>query len=282
MEFTDEQMGIAKRLSYGAELFRKFYHKDDSFQKQFEDNFQALVCFFENYAYERQGAAPAYPEIALTVLKNKFNNITRTITIEDARAAWRDYKEIAESKYNGLRVNKTHNPMNSDSGLLALMAKRNIPNLATYTRNLTQNRQTEAAHTLIDDIRGIGTKIASLYLRDIVYLAKIPEETITDQYYLQPVDTWIEQTLSIIFGKEKPKTLVGQQEVIVELCQAADVSPIAFSQGAWMLGSEVAGDYSTFQQLAKGQNAKAIIKEHFEEMERYVSYAKQWLQNWPE
>lgn len=269
MEFSQEQKEMAKRLSFGAELFRRYFYKDDSFEEQFEDNDQALVCFFENYGYQRQGAAPAYSEIAGKVLKNRLDRRLRFVTITDAQEVWKDYVEIARNEYNNLGVNKTHNPMCSDNGLLTVMAKKNITNLASYVRSLIQNNQTKEAHELVDDIRGVGTKIASLYLRDIAYLGSITEDRIKDQYCLQPVDTWIEQTLSIVFGDRKPNVLRKKQEMIVNLCEVSNVSPIAFSQGAWMLGSQVAGDYSIFQQLAKGQNAKAIIKEHIEEKIRF-------------
>jgi hypothetical protein len=282
MEFTSEQKEITKRLSYGSNLFRSYFYKDDSFKGQFEDNHQALICFFENYAYQRQGAAPAYSEIAVKSLKNRFSRGARSVTIADAKEVWKDYQEIARNEYNNLGVNRTHNPMCSDNGLLTVMAKKNITNLASHIKSLIQNNQTKEAHELVDDIRGIGPKIASLYLRDIAYLGRIPENRIKDQYCLQPVDTWIEQTLSIIFGDRKPKVLRKKQEMIVNLCEIANVSPIAFSQGAWMLGSQVAGDFSTFQQLAKGRNAKAIIKEHIEERKRYVSDAEHWLMHWPE
>jgi hypothetical protein len=162
------------------------------------------------------------------------------------------------------------------------MANKDIINLASRVKSLIQNKQTKEAHELVTSIRGIGTKIASLYLRDIVYLGRIPEREIKDQYYLQPIDTWIEQTLSIIFGDIKPTVLKKKQEIIVKLCETANVSPVAFSQGAWMFGSQIAGDYSTFQQLAKGQNAKAFVEKHIEEKKGYVSDAERWLQRWPE
>ena len=282
MEFASVQKEMAKRLSYGASLFQSYYHKNPSFHEQFSNNYQALACFLENYAYERQGAAPAYPKIAMKALRKRFDQRTSSVTVEDATAIWKSYQEIAKNEFSNLRVNQTHNPMSSDNGLLKVMVRNNITNLATHVRNLIQSKQTKQAHKLITNIRGIGTKIASLYLRDIVYLSKLPEEEIEDQRYLQPVDTWIEQTLSIVFGVAKPRSVKKKQEIIVELCHNARVSPIAFSQGAWMLGSQVAGDYSTFKQLAKGQNAKAIIQKHIEERRRYVAKAELWLRHWPE
>ena len=282
MGFNPKQIKIARRLSYGAELFQSYFFRDPFFHEQFDDGYKALICFVENYAYQRQGAAPAYPKIAKKAIENRFNHNVRLVTIVDAKEVWKDYQNIAKDEFNDLRVNKTHNPMFSDDGILAVMARENIINFASHVKGLIQNNQTKEVHELVETIRGIGTKIASLYLRDITYLGKIPEERLIDQHYLQPVDTWIEQTLSIIFGKNKPILLRDKQEIIVDLCKAANISPIAFSQGAWVLGSEVSGDFSTFQRIAKGENAKSIIKKYLEEEKEYVSKVERFLNDWPE
>ena len=281
MDFTPEQKDIVRRLSYGADLFQCYFYRDSCFNKQFEDNYQAVICFVQNYAYERQGAAPAYPKIAVKALKNRFNQKIESITIVDAEEVWNDYLKIAKTEFNDLSVNRTHNPMSFDNGVLKVMVYRDVANLATHIKKMIQSNRTKNAHEIVKNIRGIGTKIASLYLRDIAYLGKIPENQIESKHYLQPVDTWIEQTLSIIFGDEKPTTLMEKQRIIVDLCETANVSSIAFSQGAWMFGSQIAGDYLTFQQLAIGKNARAIIEEHIEEKRRYVSDAERWLQQLP-
>jgi len=43
----------------------------------------------------------------------------------DAKEAWKDYQKIAKDEFNDLRVNKTHNPMFSDDGILAVIAREN-------------------------------------------------------------------------------------------------------------------------------------------------------------
>jgi hypothetical protein len=46
------------------------------------------------------------------------------------------------------------------------------------------------------------------------------------------------------------------------------------------LGSQIAGDYKTFQQIAEGKNVKLIIKEHIDEKKNYVYELERLLQNW--
>lgn len=95
---------------------------------------------------------------------------------------------------------------------------------------------------MLTGTRGIGPKIASLHLRDITYNGELAESEIKDQRYLQSIDTWIDQALSIIFGNRNPKALKEKQEIIVRLCEEAKISPISFNQGVWVLGSQIAGD----------------------------------------
>jgi len=71
-----------------------------------------------------------------------------------------------------------------------VMAQRKIINLASHVKGLIKSNQTEQAYRLLIGIRGIGAKIASLYLRDIAYNGELVESRVKDQRYLQPVDTW--------------------------------------------------------------------------------------------
>ena len=91
-------------------------------------------------------------------------------------------------------------------------------NLSTHTKNLVHCGNTEQAHQFISSIRGVGTKIASFYLRDISFLANIDEKVVKHVHLLQPMDTWLEQTAQIIFGKNtSKKTTKDKQKQIVKL-----------------------------------------------------------------
>lgn len=270
MHFKSEQNEIAKRLTLGATVYQNYFLRDIIFRDQFKDNYKALVCFIQNYAYERQGAAAAYPIIAEMVIEKLFQGKMRLVTISHAKEAWKICKQIARKEFNDLELNESHNPMNSDKGVLTVMATEQISNISLHTKDLIERDKTREAHNLIKSIRGIGPKIASFYLRDIAYLGNLSESKIKDQYYLQPIDTWLEQSLSIIFADKVPTELTKKQKIIVELCEEANCSPIAFNQGAWVLGSQIAGDFNTFRKIAKGNNARAIIKKHISTKKEYI------------
>jgi hypothetical protein len=225
----------------------------------------------ENYAYARQGAARAYPIIAKQAIDRVFAGTLEIATIHQAEKVWRTYQEIAKKHFNQLKTNPGHNPLNSSGGVLVALAKGQIGNLAKHIKTLIKEEKTGEAHALISSIRGVGPKIASLYLRDIAHLSELDENQIKDQFYLQPMDTWLDQTLSIIAGNEVHDKLENKQRTIVELCHRAGCSPIAFNQGAWVLGSRIAGDFSTFRKLALGkEDAHSIIEDRIIKTRKYL------------
>jgi hypothetical protein len=272
LDFESRQIQVAKRLAAFASVYQNAYINDAYFTNQFENNYIALECFLENYAYERQGRAQAYPEIAKQTIKKVFQGRLETVSSNQSVKAWAIYSEIAPRDYNGLRTNPSHNPMNSDNGVLTAMARQRISNIANHVRVLIKDGNTKTAHTFIDDIRGIGTKIASFYLRDIAYWGGLDESQIRDQFYLQPLDTWLDQTYSILMKPKKRATLEEKQKTLVELCEQAGCSPIAFNQGAWIVGSQIAGEYGTFKKIAFGEaESKKSIKSYLEEQRSFIS-----------
>jgi len=89
-------------------------------------------------------------------------------------------------------------------------------------------------------IEGVGPKISSLYLRDIVSLFDLGKCLRTEQDYraVMPVDTWIRKiTKSLGFVRqERPK----DNEIIkaiVEKCKESNISPIRINQGIWYAGT---------------------------------------------
>ena len=160
-----EQIKIAKRLSYGANLFQ-IYFRDPLFSEQFEDSYEALICFVENYAYQRQGApTKAYAEIGKMTVEQVFKEDISSVTKNDVLQVWEKYQETAEREFNALGVNERNNPLNSNSGVVSLLADGQITNnnLALHVKHLLEDKKTKQAYKLMVSIRGIGRKIAPLY-----------------------------------------------------------------------------------------------------------------------
>lgn len=69
-----------------------------------------------------------------------------------------------------------------------------------------------------------------------------------------------------------------KQKLIVDLCKESEVSSISFNQGAWVLGSQIAGEFETFKTaLTDYDFAQKIIGNHIKEKEGYLHEVKNVL-----
>jgi len=281
MNFSEKQKNVAKLLTKISTVYQNYFLSDNIFRTQFENGYKALICFLDNYAYERQGAPKAYPKIAIKCISNKYKKGENWIipTETDVKNLWEDYRNIAISDFNMLsknseeaKVNKRNNPMNKNGGVINKLNSLKIPNIAVYVRDLLCDSNIAKAYKFLINIRGVGEKISSFYLRDIAYLSNLEENDIKeDLYLLQPIDTWLEQTLKVLFNNEFPNSLQDKQKKIVKLCEESEVSSISFNQGAWVLGSQIAGEFESFKRAINSNNsAKNIIKKHIEDKELYL------------
>jgi hypothetical protein len=234
LNFNEQQIQIARNLASFAPVYQNtILELNLNVKKQFNNNFIALDFFLEHYAYERQGSPKAYPIIAKKTIEDVFHGKLEIVTSEQSTKAWKTYNDIASQHFNGMDTNEKLNPMNCEGGVLTVMANQETENMniAGFVKKRIQNGKTKEAHKFIDSIRGIGTKIASFYLRDIAYLGGLNEKQIKDQFYLQPMDTWLEQAYTVIEGRQSV-SLEAKQKTFVDLCEQAGCSPIEFNQGA--------------------------------------------------
>ena len=113
-------------------------------------------------------------------------------------------------------------------------------------------------------------------MRDIAFIAQLDENRISDPHLLQPIDTWLDQTLRIVFEEEVPTELQKKQASIFKLCKESDISPISFNQGAWVLGSQIAGEFEAFKKILIEGDIN-IIKKYVTEKERYLVEVRNML-----
>ena len=112
-------------------------------------------------------------------------------------------------------------------------------NIVSHAVEQIKAKHLQSAHREIDDIKQIGHKLASLFIRDVVFLFKLesylsPE----DQNYCQPIDTWVRQIVSKL-----EITVNGQRDedvavAIVKKCTEVGVSSLLFNAGAWLVGKD--------------------------------------------
>lgn len=266
-KYKQNQIDLANNTASYATIFWNGWLEDPPKTPK-----QALIQFMNNYAHERQGAAQSYRTLASLTINQTFQDEITRITKKDAEKAWSTYNDIADDNYPEQGLNETHNPMNSDKGVLRRLSQEKAVNLYTYTRDLLSSNQFTDAYRFIHSIRGIGDKITCLYLRDIAYHHLEPDEH--HHPHLQPIDTWVKQALKIILddGHENNK------QEILELCRQAGCSPLDFNAGAWLAGNAIARDYGRFQDILNDpEEGKKLIKSRIKEQERRIASMKKWI-----
>ena len=90
----------------------------------------------------------------------------------------------------------------------------------------------------MDGIWSIGPKIASLILRDVVYIYELGNYLSDEEYYfLQPIGTWVHNLSKRIELVDRRKIYKVEAKDITDKCFELGVNPIHYNQGVWYIGS---------------------------------------------
>jgi hypothetical protein len=277
MMLKKNQIEMIKRLEKGSIIYQKRFFSDPYIVKQKNSLYDSTICFLRHSAHTRQGAAPGYRTLAVLSIDEIVPRSAMQIEKKMVKDAWTTYKHLSRKHFRGLKLNKLNNPMNRKGGILSLMYEKKISNLYTYVTSLLKDGEVKKAHKLVKSVRGVGTKISALYLRDIAFLENIPEDGLQDAYLLQPMDTWVRQGYSIIMGKSIGKKEKDSMKEIVKMCNAADVSPIRFNQGVWVVGNQIAKDIYHLKRIAEGDISR--IKTTIQTVEKLAPSIEDYLES---
>jgi len=112
-------------------------------------------------------------------------------------------------------------------------------NLHRLAARAVESNHLDEAHATLQSIRGIGPKIASLFLRDVALDRNLPVAHLRDRELLQPVDVWIRRTTERLTQKsfENDKEVAGQ---FVQLANHAGCCALSLNAGGWYFGSQIA------------------------------------------
>lgn len=232
------------------------FYSDIMPKELLSDEYTSLKVFLNSYAHERNVSVRKYADLACLTISNLYQGEITNIRDDDPEKAWEIYKSLRDDKYPKIKLNKSHNPMNEDNGVLRVMKDHKIIHLSKFLVDQIKNDELKKAHKILMKIRGVADKIASLYLRDLVTSAKIDENTLNDTYLLQPADIWVDRGLELLLEKV-PKNMVKKQKAIDKLCKTHNISGIEFNRGCWFLGSKIADDKDHFKDLVlNGKCAK--------------------------
>lgn len=157
---------------------------------------QAFNWFLSSYAFERQGRSPHYSTSAVESVSQYSEKHPNQSFEYDI---WNNFLRIGHYDDNGKGTNKKNNPLcpanDKYSSATQLVASLNVYdfNIVKWASSLAKNGEIKFAWDKLVNIRGIGKKIASLFLRDVVYAFQIDEDKIGGKIYLQPIDIWTQR-----------------------------------------------------------------------------------------
>lgn len=156
-------------------------------------------------------------------------------------------KEVLTSEYAELATLLHNNGLNKKGDRLMVVSLINFiqssqeRNILRYILHAIESGKLSQVYRELDGIWSVGPKIASLILRDIVYIYRLEDhiEGAESYSYLQPVDTWVHQVAQKLnmVNSTKKDPYHGEARDITEKCLETGVNPIHFNQGAWFLGS---------------------------------------------
>jgi hypothetical protein len=238
------------------QLGRRYYWAPSGFQDKDDirgligDWRRALKAFLSSYAFERSGRSPYYSGAALKAV----DQYERDVPGKDFEfVLWQSFLEFLAGK----KVNAKNNPLlpagnryNSVSRLIATLEDFDY-NLVRWSSALASKGDIEVAWKCLVEIRGIGPKIASLYLRDIVDAFEIDESRVGNKAYLQPIDVWTRRGAKIlaeIFLMTSPKSDWDYAQVLVEVSERAGVRSSLTNTGLWILGAQLTGNLNRFHE----------------------------------
>ena len=153
-------------------------------------------------------------------------------------------KDNLRTKYKGLYDLLKQNKVNKEGDRLMVISLVNFiqfnngKNILHFLIEQIKSKKIAEAYQDLDGIWSIGPKIASLILRDVVYIYEL-ENYLSDEdyYFLQPIDTWVHNLSKRIELVDRIKIYKVEAKDITDRCFELGVNPIHCNQGVWYVGS---------------------------------------------
>jgi len=232
---------IAKfHKNYKDEFLTDRIKKKDDYLKNSKDAL-FFILSYSFYQGRRDKISSQFEGRAKETLNQYFSENGEVLTTSTSRITSKDeLKEKYRELYNKLKENKVNKEGDrlmviSLVNLIQSSSQKNI--LKFLIEKIKSNTMPEIYKTL-DGIWSIGPKIASLILRDIVYIYELEKFLKKDDYhFLQPIDTWVHKISKNIGLINKDKIYKGEAKDITDKCFEFGVNPIYYNQGAWYIGA---------------------------------------------
>lgn len=242
-------------------------HLWDRFTEPEGDGVAAACLFLEGYAFERQGRDPSYAHAAVAAVEKA--------KILPGRHLGQTVRNEFFIFLPGQKPNWKMSPLDhrDEQGCNCVWCVFDGENIVTATKQSMLNDQVKPIWERLQRIRGVGPKIASLFLRDVAVRYGLTPRA--ERHLLQPVDVWVRRTVHWMTNSNG----MGDEHVaqwIVDECEKPELA----NQGIWYFGAQIAQSEFTLRK-ALGDRAWAwtAVQDHIASLEATLAAAKA-LRGW--
>jgi hypothetical protein len=206
--------------------------------------YPCLRAIYGHYAFARRGrdrfdlSETAIAALEATASEDSFGQF---LSLENARSLWNAFERESRSR--------NRKPMEQlNSGVIAGMAELaqeiyahdGTGSIAAWVvQEVRRSGKVEPLFLRMVDVRGIGPKITSLFLRDVAYLFGLEEEIEhSDRLYVQPIDKWIRFMAPYVINEPNAEDLADWilAGKLAKYARRAEVSGIKFNMGTSWFG----------------------------------------------
>ena len=199
-----------------------------------------FVLSYSFYQGRRDEISSRFEERAKTTLESFLGN-NNVLLYSSPRITDKNNLRI---KYKGLYDSLKQSKVNKEGDRLMVISLVNFiqfnnkKNILYFLIEQIKSKKIAEAYRSLDGIWSIGPKIASLILRDVVYIYELENYLSDEEYYfLQPIDTWVHNLSKRIELVDRNKIYKVEAKDITDKCFKFGVNPIHYNQGAWYVGS---------------------------------------------
>lgn len=225
--------------NYESELLKEKIRDKNDYLKS-PENASFFVLSYSFYQGRRDEISSIFEERAKTALESFLGN-NNILLYSSPRIT---EKENLKTKYKGLYDLLIQNKVNKEGDRLMVISLVNFiqfineKNILHFLIEKIRSKKIAEAYRNLDGIWSIGPKIASLILRDVVYIYELENYLSEEEYYfLQPIDTWVHNLSKRIELVNNDKIYRDEAKDITDKCFEFRVNPIHYNQGVWYVGS---------------------------------------------
>ncbi len=217
-----------------------------------EDPFTAVQIFYSHYAFSRRGKDRDFLCTGLNwalAEMTKEQSFESILSKSSGETLWQLFESFCESKAKPSHEQQNRGPI---QGILELAQEiyQNDPeqSLSTWIVDAAlEPGKLESTHLRMVDIRGVGPKSTSTFIRDMIWIFDIEDDVDPADYlFAQPIDRWMREIFKIVVPESDrqgaPDWIVAGK--VTKYARRAKVSPVRFNMGTTYFGQKTVGDPS--------------------------------------